>query len=139
MTGWGSKSGGGAGGSGVPNVPGNTSTPDPAFSVYGEALAVPSGVETTILTWVVPAPIVHLMRVEFGGQNIGEYRLKFGATVQSRSTIWFSGPLNGTWNFETMAGGGVPVASGTVVRVTVLHARPMASDHHARIQYLEIN
>lgn len=141
MSGWGPKPSSitSSGGGGVPNVPGNTPAPDPAYTIFNEVLAVPKDVVTDVITWIVPVTLNHIMRVEFGGCNIADYKLFFGANVQARYLTYFGSSLNGVWDFSTEAGGGVQVASGTVVKVRVEHGRPHDGDFWSRIQYLEIN
>jgi hypothetical protein len=141
MTGW-------AGG--VPNplnvipigstqVPGDTATPDPVLSDYGEALAVLSGVETVIVTHVVPAsPIQHVLRVEFSGTNIGFYRLYFGATRVHQTALWWTSGFNGSWEFRNPGGGGLLLPASSVIQVRILHHSPQVGDFYARFQYIDV-
>ena len=122
--------------------PGNTSAPDPAYSVYNEISAVVANVWTDILTYVVPvSPIIHIVRIEFGGENISKYRILAGASVMASYITWFNGGgLTGEWNFANADGGGIFLASGTVIKVQTNHRRiGMPADFFARLQYREIN
>jgi len=122
-------------------IPGNTSAADPSFAVYNEVSSVAYGVQTDIFTYVVPAsPIIHILRFQFGGTNIGQYKLYFGNIVQDQFITWFNGTgLTGEWNYETMGGGGLAVPSGTIVKVKVIHYRPDLADYYCRLSGVEIN
>jgi hypothetical protein len=143
MPGWSPKvstSGGGGGSGGVIQIPGNTSANDSSFTLYNEVSSVATSVTTDIFTYVVPvSPIIHVLRFEFGGTNIGQYKLYFGATVQAQHLTWWNGPgLNGMWDFSVSGGGGLAVASGTVIKVKVTHFRPYVGDFYTRMSGLEI-
>ena len=130
----------GGGDGNFPNPPSeNTPSPDPSFSVYSEALAVAAAVETNVITWVVPVTKTQLIRVEFGGCNIADYKLKYNGSTVNRKLLYFGGPLFGKWEYSVAGGGGQNIASGTTVTVTVIHNRPFVGDFWARIQYLEVN
>lgn len=139
MSGWGPVVLPGGGGS---QIPGDTSTPNPSFNLYSEANSVAAGIETDVFTYLVPAspPITHLLRFEFGGTNIGRYRLYFGATVVRQFVTWFNGTgLTGIWEFTTSGGDGLAVSSGTTIKVTVIHDRPQVGDFFAQMTGLTVN
>lgn len=146
MSGWGSKSGDSGGIStnvipiGSTQVPNDTAIPDPTGSYYSEANSVATGVLTDVLTFVVPmTPIWHLLRVEFGGNNIANYSLWFNAVKKDQSFTWFNGNMTGVWDYVNPGGGGVLVASGMIIKVKVVHNRPFVGDFYAKINYIEIN
>jgi hypothetical protein len=131
MTGWGPQVGGGGGGGGT----GSDKIRDDVFTVFNEALAVPAGVVTPIFSYVVPADFpFFLVRVEFGGSNIGDYELRFGSTVVGRRRTWHSGPFHSSFEFSTPLMVGLPVPAGTVIRVFVSHGRPWPGDSEVRMQ-----
>lgn len=147
MSGWGSiiQSTGGGGGSGSETVivgqsqiPSDTSTPDPGVEVYGEALSVASGSETTILSYIVPPGVFHLLRVELSGTNIGTFNLYYDSVRMNRLVTYYGGNLSGAWEYFSGAGG-MEVPAGTVIQVKVLHSRPYPGDFTARIQGKFIN
>jgi hypothetical protein len=109
--------------------------------LYNEISAVATSVTTDLFTWVVPAtPLFHVLRFEFGGTNIAQYKLYFGATVQAQALTWWNGPgLNHTWDFTTEGGGGLQVVGGTVVKVKVTHFRPYVGDFYCRMSGVEVN
>jgi len=142
MSGWGPKViGGGSGGGGGLTYPNNTILPDPAYSTYNEISSVASGSWVDILVYVVPAsPVVHIVRIEYGGENIAKYRLLAGASVEARDVKWFGDSLTGRWEFVNSDGGGLRMAAGTVVKVQVNHRRiGNPADFFARLQWREIN
>lgn len=135
MSGWSSRGRGGS-----IDIPGDSSSPDHTRTFYEEVVDVPTETETTITTWVIPAsPIIHLMRIEFGGENTAQFKLKFDGVTQARYATYFGSALDGAWNFETAGGGGVAIPAGTTVTVTAEHCRPDPAVFWCRVQYLEIN
>jgi hypothetical protein len=85
------------------------------------------------------SPIIHLLRVEFGGENIAQYRLLVNTNVEARHATWFNGEgLNDEWEMTNSDGGGWPLAVGTTVRIQVKHERDSVADFWARLQYREI-
>lgn len=147
MSGWGSiiKPGGGGTVSevtaiGLGQIGGDTATSDLTLNEYQEATAVATGVETNVLVFVVPAsPIFHAVRFEFGGGNIGTYKLYFGSNVQAQYVTWWNTGMNGFWDFKSGIMGGVKVDGGTQIRVTVLHNRPYVANFYSRMEYVLIN
>ena len=139
MTGWGPKVLDGGGG-GQPSIPGDGPLPDPSKSTFNRITAVPANVETDLLVFPVPAtPIIHLVRIDFGGENIGNYKLYEGATQQAEYFTWFNGPgLTATWDFTDTKGGGVALTPSSILKVTVEHWRPFLGPFFARMQYREI-
>lgn len=145
MSGWGPRvykpSGGSSGAIAPIQVPGNTGAVDPSFNLYNEVSSVASGVETDLFTYLVPlSPIIHLMRFEIGGSNIGQFKLYFDNTVVRQYMTWFNGTgLTGVWDFTTSGGGGLAVAPGTIIKIKVLHNRPFLGDYFAQMSGLNVN
>lgn len=146
MGGWGcNPKSGSAGGEvipiGIPQVPGDTSIPDPSGYFYSEALSVTFGVTTDVLVWVVPAtPIIHLLRISFGGENIAKYFLDLDGTRIDQYIVWYNGSgLHGEFNYIKTPSAGRKLNPGSVLKVQVLHIQPDVSDHYASLQYMEIN
>lgn len=121
------------------SIPGNTSASDISFFVYGTAAAVAAGVETTILSYVVPAGIYHIIRAEFGGQNIGTFKQYWNATEKDQYITYWGAGMNGSWNYSIADYGGVAVAPGTVITIKILHNRPQVGDFYAKLVLLNIN
>jgi len=105
-------------------------------NIYSEALAVPSGSETAVVTYTVPVgKTLHLFRAQFSGENIATYRVKIDGTTVALQRQWWTDGLSGEIRFD--AGRGLPCPAGSVVTVTALHQRPSAANFSARIQGVE--
>ena len=142
MAGWGPVGvpGGGGGGGGSLSYPGNTILPDPASTRFNEVTSVPASIWTDVLTYVVPvSPIVHIIRIEFGGNNVATYQLTDGVNVYHKCYTWFNGTLESRWEFENSDGGGLQLVAGLILKVQVFHTRPYLGDFYARLQYREVN
>lgn len=106
---------------------------------FGQALAVASGVEVLIVQKTIGAGVKALLqRVEFDGTNIAEFRYYKNGVLAGVKHTYFSGPLNGEFNFFTGCREGVPLQAGDVVALKVIHLRPPAGDFSGRIQFLEV-
>jgi hypothetical protein len=108
-------------------------------STYAEALAVVSGVTTTVASYTVPVgKTAALQRVEVNGENIADYKVLVNSIVVDRKRTYFGGGLNENFDFEGYQAEGIPLVAGNIVQVTVLHTRPTTGDFGARIQTLVI-
>ena len=114
------------------NPPGNTPAIDTSYTVYDTVAAVAAGVETTILTFVVPATVTHLVRVDFGGDNIGTYKMYWGTDEMDQYITYWT-EFNGRWEYSISGGVGVQIPSGAVVTIKVLHVRPNPGDFYAKL------
>jgi hypothetical protein len=144
MPGWGPKvlPGGADTPDGALRYPDNTFLPDPAKTVFNEVSSVIHGSWVDVLTFVVPVtPVVHVVRIAFGGENISKYQLLADLTVVDKYITWFNGTgLCGYWDFANSDGGGLRFNAGTVLKVQTNHYRVgMPADFFARLQYREIN
>lgn len=101
---------------------------------YDLALSLASGSETTIVSYTVPASkIFYLERVSFSGTNIARFRLELDGSEFERAYTYFSGPLHGQFNFDSIDSGKICTA-GQVITLKVIHARPSSGDFSGRIQ-----
>lgn len=104
------------------------------ISIFNEVSAVASGIQTNVLTYVVPAlKTLALTAIEVGGSNIAEYEVWIAGVLRARKRTWFSGPLNEIFPFGTSSTTGLEVATGVTVQVKVLHNRPMNGNFEARL------
>ncbi|NIQ16878.1 MAG: hypothetical protein GTO02_21595, partial [Candidatus Dadabacteria bacterium] len=69
-----------------------------------------------------------LYRVEFSGNNIATYSAEIGGVVNAKKRTYFGGNLFGAFPFE-----GLTIAAGQVVRLRVIHSRPLVGDFEGRI------
>jgi hypothetical protein len=105
---------------------------------YGEAAAVPSGVETTLVTYTVPALTqAFLQRAECSGENIGRYKIYVNGSPIACQRTYFGGDLNARFDFVGPQKQTRPLQPGDVVTVTVLHGRPATGAFEARLQVVE--
>jgi hypothetical protein len=106
---------------------------------YNEVIAVPSNVETTVVTHTaVGGRQTFLQRVDTSGDNIAKYRVKVnGVTIDMKRTM-FGEDLNCDFVFNGEANPGLEVAAGDIISVTVVNPRSGTSDYNGRIQYLEV-
>lgn len=121
MSGWSMGGSCGGGGGAYPYVS--------LFSYFNEVSLVPANSETTVSTLVVSAtkPLI-LYGVEFSGNNVAEYSLYIGGTLQGKKWTWFSGPLSGHWDMA-----GLIIQAGVTVSVKVTHSRPDVGTFNARM------
>lgn len=137
MSGWGPRvfpaSGGGGGGD-----QGNPDIVDHVLSIYGEVNLV-AGPETTVLSYTtVGSTVTQLVRGEFGGTNIAQYRLYIDNVIQARFVTWFNGPMDGHWDFSGEERG-LSLNPGQVIKITAEHGRPFAGDFFARLSIIRID
>lgn len=110
------------------------------ISQFGEALAVASGALTVLLTYTMPpTKSGYLERINVSGENIAKYDVYLnGSKIDTRRT-YFGASLNEFFDFLSSSGDGLPLISGDIVSVKVLHNRPLTGDFEARAQVLEIS
>jgi hypothetical protein len=103
--------------------------------VYSEVLAIPSSVETDVLTVTVP-PLgqKRFQKVEVSGTNVAEVRLKINSIVISKKRIWHT-KFNVEFDFENFANG-LNLLAGDVLKISIIHTRPMAGDFNATAWYI---
>lgn len=105
-----------------------TFTEGDAVAEYAEISSLASGALTTILTYTIPvAKTLKLERVEVSGCNVADYIVEIDGVVKGKRRTYFGG-FNADFNL-----GGLPVATGLVVRVRVIHTRPSAGDFDATL------
>lgn len=108
-------------------------------SFYGEANAVPSGAETTIVQYMVPMlySAASLFRISVSGENVGRYRVFLNDAVIDTRRTYYGGSFNEMFDFLTVPGEGLPLKPGDILAVKILHDRPQIGNFQGRIQVLE--
>jgi hypothetical protein len=102
-------------------------------SQYAEVIGIVTGVTTLIDSFTTTTNIL-LQKVDFSGTNIAEYEIVVdGNTVDKRRT-YFGDSLNGSFDFEA----GLPVLSGKLIEIYVVHNRPNVADFNSRMQIVEL-
>lgn len=106
---------------------------------YDEALAVPTGVTTEIVSYTVPATKeIVLERVEASGENIAVYTILVNSVViATQRSFW--GEINAKFDFLSKASLGKVLVAGDIITVEVLHNRPSVGNFEARIQMTMLN
>jgi hypothetical protein len=119
------------------NVRSDLATDEDPVEAYAESPAVPTGIETAILTYVVPADkLAFLYRVESGGENIAKFRvLVNGVAVATRRT-YFGGDLTTNFEFVTANKRALVLQPNDTIEVRAIHNRPDTGDFEARLQAL---
>lgn len=109
-----------------------------AKNIYAEADAIASGVETTLVTYVVPAMTSAILeKVAVSGENIAKYRILVNGLAIETLRTYFGASLNALSDFTSMNGRGYTLQTGDVVTVSVLHGRLFVGDFSARLQVVE--
>lgn len=97
---------------------------------FGEALSVPSGSLTTIVSYTVPATkTLTLRKIAFSGQNIARFSCLIDTDVVNKQWTYF-GNLSGSFDFGD---GGLTATAGQVVTCKTIHQRPDFGDFAASI------
>lgn len=103
--------------------------------VFNEISSVPSGSETTIASYTVPAgKTASLHLCETSGTNIGTFNLYLGTTLINRKRTYFGGELNATMEFTNK---GYQLTAGQTITLKVIHNRPSPGDFEANLQIKE--
>lgn len=111
-----------------------TSFGSTATNVYAQISSVPNGSLTNVLTYVVPVgKTFFLQMMEAGGDNIGHYTLEVNGSVIGTARTWFNGPFIERLRFDGIGNVGLPVAEGIIIRIKVIHYRPVAGTFEGRL------
>lgn len=109
-------------------------------SSFNEITSVPSAALTTIITYTVPGSTsAQLIRAELSGTNIATYNFYVNSVLSGKKRTYFSGGLDTTFDFieDNLTQNGLPLNSGDIVEIKVIHSRPMVGTFDARIQAIE--
>lgn len=107
-------------------------------SPYGELTSLASGSETDAVLYTVPAgKKAFLQRAEFSGENIATYRVKVNGATIARTRTWWTGDLRGAMIWQQANQKGLPLVAADVLKITVIHSRPLAADFEARLLIVE--
>lgn len=117
----------------------STSSDVISVNPFNEISAVATNVETTITTHTAAVgKTSRLQRIVFSGSNIAEYKVKVNGNTIDKKRTYFSGGLDGEFNFMGNDIPGLELSEGDVVTITVKHKRPVVGDFDSRIQVMEI-
>lgn len=107
-------------------------------NIYSEVSAIASGIETTVLTYTVPAArSFFLDRIHVEGENISDYKVKVNGSVIGRRKTYFTNYAHDfDFGVDVPESSGLELAGGDVLLVTATHNRPGTSDFWSRAQGL---
>lgn len=97
-------------------------------NVYGEVNSLVSGLTAVLVNFTATSNCA-LQIASASGDNIAEYWVEVNSSVQSRKRTYFSGDFNVDFDFKK----GIPLVSGDVVEVKVVHNRPTVADFNANL------
>lgn len=109
-------------------------------NVYNEAHAVPAGVETTIVQYMVPLIITNaiLQRISVSGENVGRFQIFINGVLVDTRRTYYGANFSEYFEFSVNTTDGFTLAPGDVVAVKILHNKPQVGDFEGRIQVFEI-
>lgn len=110
----------------------NVANAKPMGTVYSEVVGIIAGI-TTIVSQITLTQDVLLQKIDFSGSNIAEYELAIDGNTEDKKRTYFGSSLNGSFDFNQ----GLPLQTGQIVTVYVIHNRPDVGDFNARLQFLE--
>lgn len=114
-------------------------TPEKSKNIFNETPAVPNGIETLIVGYTVPALKKSLLqRVEFSGENIGDYTLYLNGEKLSKKNTWYNGPMFGEFVFVGTSEDGPELLAGDIIELKCLHEAEWPGNFSGRIQVIEI-
>lgn len=105
------------------NVVQSSSTPVSGLLFFpNEVSAVPSSVETTLISLIAPPQGYRFTKVDVSGENIALFKLKLNGSVLMWKRTWWN-QFNQSFSFENFQNG-LKLLPGDVLTVTVYHQRP---------------
>lgn len=107
-------------------------------SLYNEITSVSAGLLTTINTYTVPvATTGFLQKCAISGTNVATYTLLLNSVIIDKKYTVFGSSFNESFVFADNSDG-LPINSGDVVQIKVIHNRPSLNDFNGRIQVIEV-
>lgn len=94
---------------------------------FNEVTGVIAGITTAVITYTAIAN-TKILSCDFGGTNIAEYSLYIQAALNAKQCTYFT-QLNGRFDFKD----GLPVNTGDVITLEVVHNRPDPGDFNANL------
>ena len=98
-------------------------------NIFNKIFSVASGATASIVSFTVPGgKIFFLDLVEFGGENIANYELFIGNSVEAKKRTYFSGPISGEFFFNSFI-----VDENIKIELKIQNFRPDTADFEGRI------
>lgn len=106
--------------------------------LYGEIFSIAAAIESTVLTYTVPAlKSFYMHRIETSGDNVAIYKVKINGADKFKKRTWWT-KFNETFDFTCFPKKGIKVVAGDSITITVLHDSSMVGDFNASIQGVEV-
>jgi hypothetical protein len=107
-------------------------------NIFNTVMNVAQGVETTLLEYTVPSgKRAVIIRTQYSGEQIALYKLYVDNVQQAASRTYHGAGLSGSIEFSDAISNGLVVASGSVVKIAVIHGRPGVGQFDTRLQVVE--
>jgi len=108
-------------------------------SLYNQVFNIGSGVETTLVTYTVPAGYTAILeKVSASGENIARFDVLYNNALFDTRRTYYGSPLTTDFDYTTGTANGFILNSGDNIIIQVLHNRPYVGTFNARLQVLEI-
>lgn len=117
----------------------NAQTNNTITNKYGEAHAVPSGIETTIVSYTVPLVLsgAVLQRISVSGENVGRFQVFVNGVVIDTRRTYYGANFSEYFEYTIGTADGYNLAPGDLVAVKILHNKPQVGNFEGRIQVLQ--
>jgi hypothetical protein len=108
-------------------------------SLYNQVFNIGSGVETTLVTYTVPAGYTAILeKVSASGENIARFDVLYNNALFDTRRTYYGSPLTTDFDYTTGTANGFILNSGDNIIIQVLHNRPYVGTFNARLQVLEM-
>lgn len=106
---------------------------------YNEVSSVGTNILTTLITYTVPvSKTAILQRISVGGENVATYQVLINNVAVETKRTWWGAGMNELFMYDTGSERGYALATGDIVKVTVIHTRPMMGNFESTMQVIEI-
>jgi hypothetical protein len=117
------------------NIIQTPSATEATLNEYNEVVGVVAGVETVIVSIVLPANSNYqLQRAQFSGEQIAHYRLYVNNVCVGSCRTHHGSGLSNVIEFVGASDEGLQVDAGDTIELRVLHGRPGTGNFEGRIQ-----
>lgn len=109
-------------------------------SVFNEVSSIASGIETVVATYTVP-PLTQswLQGIDFDGDNVAVFKLFLNGSLINKKHTHFGGLFGEVYYASSLDNvPGLPMVSGDVLEIKVIHERPFSGSFSGRMQIIEV-
>lgn len=110
------------------------------IDVYNEVTGVASGIETTVLTYVIGATgVYYLQLISSAASNVTLYMIKRNGIVMDKQYgSWTQYDFEFDYRSNNDLSAGFKLTASDVITVTAIHTSPSLASFNARIQLLQV-